>query len=87
VVGRSYTPTDESPHLETCGRVRQGRVVSGAVVGSAVMAILTVGPALVKFEMSCTLKATDVEDGGNLRRGTALSAYLTLQVTLSGEIL
>jgi len=51
------------------------------------MAILTVGPALVKFEMSCTLKATDVEDGGNLRRGTALSAYLTLQVTLSGEIL
>ena len=86
-VGRSYTPTDESPRLETCGDARQGRVVSGTVVGRAVMAILTVGPALVQFDILCPSKATDIEGGGTLQRGTVLSSELTLQVTFTSEIL
>ena len=50
-VVRSYILTDESLHLETCGEVHQGRVVSGTVVESAVSPVLTVGSALVEFDI------------------------------------
>ena len=84
---RSCILTDESLHLETCGEMHQGRVVSGTVVESAVSPVLTVGSALVEFDILCPSKATGIAGGGTLQRGAALSADLILQVMLSGEIL
>ena len=61
---RSYIPIGKCPTPVRDGDGQWGRVVSGAVVGSPVMAKLTVGPALVQFDRSCPSDLTDIHGSG-----------------------